>query len=253
MLTATKQARQMPKWTPAIIQKIEQRTPTVRSFWLELPDREVLDFRAGQFLTLDLPVGQTRRDGWRSYSIAAAADGSNRAELCIVRLPQGKGTGYLFEGAKVGSEVMTKEPAGVFTLPSGPLTSDVVMICTGTGVAPFRAMLQERLAQETVHFHLIFGCRKAEDILYAEEFAALARQHPHFTYSVALSREDYPSTPGMATSRGYVHPVYEAAYGEIRPDVRFYLCGWAVMVDEAKARLLALGYPATQIVEELYG
>jgi CDP-4-dehydro-6-deoxyglucose reductase len=243
----------MPKWKPAIIQRIEQRTPTVRSFWLELPDREVLDFLPGQFLTLDLPVGETRRDGWRSYSIAAAADGSNRAELCIVRLPQGKGTGYLFEGAEVGSEVMAKEPAGVFTLPASPLTHDVVMICTGTGVAPFRAMLQGRLAQETVNFHLIFGCRTAEDILYAEEFAAMAQQHKHFTYSVAASREAVSPTPGMATSKGYVHPVYEAAYGEIRTDVRFYLCGWAVMVDEAKARLLALGYPASQILEELYG
>lgn len=243
----------MPKWNPAIIRRIEQRTPTVRSFWLELPHHEVLDFRPGQFLTLDLPVGQTRRDGWRSYSIAAAPDGSNQVELCIVRLPGGKGTGYLFEGADVGSEVLTKDPAGVFTLPAGPLTHDVVMICTGTGVAPFRAMLQQRLATERVDFHLIFGCRTAEDILYREEFEALALEHANFTYSVAVSRENLPATKGMNTTKGYVHPVYEAACAEAREDVRFYLCGWAVMVDEAKERLLALGYKPGQVIEELYG
>lgn len=243
----------MPKWKPARITRIEQRSPTVRSFWLELPDREVLDFRPGQFLTLDLPIGETRRDGWRSYSIAAAPDGSNQAELCIVRLPQGLGTGYLFEGAEVGSEVMTKEPAGVFTLPAGPLQHDVVMICTGTGVAPFRAMLQDRLEKETVNFHLIFGCRTAEDILYREEFEKMAREYPNFTYTAAVSREDVPATEGMGTYKGYVHPVYEAAYAGLSPDVRFYLCGWAVMVDEAKARLLKLGYPQEQIIEELYG
>ena len=243
----------MPKWKPAVIARIEQRTPTVRSFWLELPDREVLDFRPGQFLTLDLPVGETRRDGWRSYSIAAAPDGSNQAELCIVRLPMGLGTGYLFEGAKVGSEVKTKEPAGVFTLPAGPLENDIVMICTGTGVAPFRAMLQDRLGKEDVNFHLIFGCRTAEDILYREEFEEMAQQHPNFTYTVATSREDVPATDGMDTANSYVHPVYEAAYADLKPDVRFYLCGWAVMVDEAKERLLKLGYPKEQIIEELYG
>jgi ferredoxin-NADP reductase len=220
----------MPKWKPARITKIQQRSPTVRSFWLEFPDREVLDFRPGQFLTLDLPIGQTRRDGWRSYSIAAAPDGSNQTELCIVRLPEGKGTGYLFESASVGSDVMTKEPAGVFTLPEGPLQKDIVMICTGTGVAPFRAMLQDRLEKETVNFHLIFGCRTAEDLLYREEFEAMARSHSNFTYSV-----------------------YEAKYADIRTNVRFYLCGWAVMVDEAKARLLKLGYPQEQILGELYG
>jgi CDP-4-dehydro-6-deoxyglucose reductase len=243
----------MPKWNPAKITKIVQRSPTVRSFWLELPHHEVLDFKPGQFLTLDLPIGETRRDGWRSYSIAAAPNGSNQVELCIVRLPHGKGTGYLFEGAEVGSEVMTKDPAGVFTLPATPLTHDVVMICTGTGVAPFRAMLQQRLATESVNFHLIFGCRTAEDILYRAEFEALARKYPNFTYSVAASREDVPATDGLATTRGYVHPVYETAYADLREDVRFYLCGWAVMVDEAKARLLAMGYAPQQVIEELYG
>lgn len=243
----------MPKWNPTRITRIEQRSPTVRSFWLELPDREVLNFRPGQFLTLDLPIGQTRRDGWRSYSIAAAPDGSNQAELCIVRLPHGLGTGFLFDEAKVGTEVLAKEPAGVFTLPAGPLKHDIVMVCTGTGVAPFRAMLQERLGKETVNFHLIFGCRTAEDILYRDEFEAMAREHPNFTYTAAVSREDVPASNGIRTTKSYVHPVYEAAYPTPQPSIRFYLCGWAVMVDEAKERLLKLGYPNGQIVEELYG
>ncbi|MBC6992690.1 FAD-binding oxidoreductase [Neolewinella lacunae] len=241
------------KWKPAIIRRIEQRTPTVRSFWLEMPDRASLDFRPGQFLTLELPVSERRRDGWRSYSIAAAPDGSNQAELCIVRLPDGKGTSYLFEGADVGTELLAKEPGGVFTLPEGPLTKNVVMICTGTGVAPFRAMLQERLGRESVHFHLIFGCRTAEDILYREEFAALARQYANFTYSVALSRSDVLAEDGIDFHRGYVHPVYERDYAAVRPDVCFYLCGWSEMVDEAKRRLLALGYAPEQVIAELYG
>lgn len=243
----------MSKWKPAVIRRIEQRSPTVRSFWLELPDRDRLDFRAGQFLTLDLPISERRRERWRSYSIAAAADGTNQAELCIVRLPNGKGTGYLFYDAEVGTEVQTKEPGGVFTLPAGPLTKDIVMVCTGTGVAPFRAMLQERLTTERVNFHLIFGCRTPADILYAEEFAELARQHDNFTYTVTLSREMTESKEGIEVLSGYVHQVYERDYAEVREAVQFYLCGWAIMVDEAKERLLALGYPSSQIVEELYG
>ncbi|MEM9258746.1 MAG: FAD-binding oxidoreductase [Bacteroidota bacterium] len=243
----------MSKWKPAVIRRIEQRSPTVRSFWLELPDRERLEFRAGQFLTLDLPISERRRERWRSYSIAAAADGTNQAELCIVRLPQGKGTGYLFYEAEVGTEVQTKEPGGVFTLPATPLTTDIVMVCTGTGVAPFRAMLQERLAMESVNFHLIFGCRRPEDILYAEEFTELARKHDNFTYTVTLSRELTESKAGLEALSGYVHQVYERDYAKVRADLKFYLCGWAVMVDEAKDRLLTMGYPASQIVEELYG
>ena len=243
----------MSKWKEAVIERIEQRSPNVRSFWLSLPDRDKLEFRPGQFLTLDLPISERRRERWRSYSIASAPDGGNEAELCIVHLPGGKGTTYLFEEAEPGTKVLTKEPGGVFTLPEGPLAYDVVMICTGTGVAPFRSMLVDRLPHETRAFHLIFGARTPEDMLYREEFERLAEEFPHFTYTVTLSRKRPEAAATFEVLPGYVHQVYERDYGAVREDVRFYLCGWSQMVDEAKERLLALGYAPGQVILELYG
>ena len=242
----------MSKWKTAVITRMEDRSPTVRSFWLALPDREKLAFRPGQFLTLDLPIGETRRDGWRSYSIASAPDETNEVELCIVKLPGGKGTEYLFEQARVGTEVPTKEPGGVFTLPERPLDYDVVMICTGTGIAPFRSMLVQRLGHETGTFHLIFGCRTAAGLLYREELERMVEEFPNFTYTATLSREA-PQDAEFEQLQGYVHQVYERDYAEVRSDVRFYLCGWSQMVDEAQARLLAMGYGRKQVVLELYG
>ncbi|THH39831.1 ferredoxin--NADP reductase [Neolewinella litorea] len=243
----------MSKWKEAIVTRIEQRSPTVRSFWLELPDRERLEFRPGQFLTLDLPISDRRRDRWRSYSIASAPNGGNQAELCVVHLPGGKGSTYLFEEATVGTQLLTKEPGGVFTLPERPLDYDVVMVCTGTGIAPFRSMLQERLDRETRRFHLIFGCRRPEDLLYRDELEELARRHPHFTYTATLSREMPQDKPPFEVLSGYVHQVYERDYATPREDVRFYLCGWSQMVDEARDRLLKLGYSEQQVILELYG
>ncbi len=243
----------MSKWKEAVITRIEQRTPTVRSFWVAVPELDRLDYRPGQFLTLDLPISERRRERWRSYSIAAAPDGSNEAELCVVHLPGGKGSTWLFEETGVGTELLTKEPGGVFTLPDRPLDFDVVMVCTGTGIAPFRAMLQERLPRESRRFHLIFGCRRAEDILYREELAALALKHPNFTYTVTLSREETDQASAFETLPGYVHQVYERDYPTPRPDLRFYLCGWSQMVDEARERLLKLGHSAEQVILELYG
>lgn len=243
----------MSKWKEAIVKRIEQRSPTVRSIWLELPDREQLDFRPGQFLTLDLPISERRRERWRSYSIASAPDGGNEAELCVVHLPGGKGSTYLFEEATVGTQLLTKEPGGVFTLPDRPLDYDVVMVCTGTGIAPFRSMLQQRLSRETRRFHLIFGCRRPEDLLYREELEQLAAAHPHFTYTATLSRELPAAPTSFETLPGYVHQVYERDYARPREDVRFYLCGWSQMVDEARARLLKLGYDEAQVILELYG
>ena len=243
----------MSKWKEAVITRIQDRSPTVRSFWVALPDRERLEFRPGQFLTLDLPISDNRRERWRSYSIASAPDGTNEAELCIVRLPNGRGTRYLFEEAGAGTQVLTKEPGGVFTLPERPLDYDVVMVCTGTGVAPFRSMLYERLPREDRKIHLIFGCRRPEDLLYREEFERLGKQYAHFTYTATLSRELPGETAPFETLRGYVHQVYKRDYTTPRSDLRFYLCGWSKMVDEARANLLGMGYAERQVILELYG
>ena len=77
---------------------------------------------------------------WRSYSIASWPDGTNVYELLIVLLEGGAGTTYLFNEVKVGSELVFRGPQGVFVLPEN-IEKDIFFICTGTGIAPFRSML----------------------------------------------------------------------------------------------------------------
>ncbi len=244
------------KWYDAAVTKIEDQTANTKRFWLQMPEDAAFDFRAGQFVTLDLPIAEKRLQRWRSYSIANAPVKDEPLELCVVRLEGGAGTRYLFEDLQVGDQVRLKGPAGVFTLPK-EIEYDLVLICTGTGVAPFRSMLKEIKQQAKQHrnIHLIFGTRHEAGILYREEFEQLRAELPNFRYSVALSREadldsmrfDFPVYPG------YVHQIYERCYPEPREDIRFYLCGWSNMIDEAKERLLKLGYQEEQIIFELYG
>lgn len=236
-------------WYNGTVRSIEPLTPTVRRFLIETP--EPLPFEAGQFITCDLPIGEKRLHRWRSYSIANMPEASNLLELCIVRSEKsGSGTQYLFETLKTGDTIKFKGPEGGFVLPES-IETDLVFICTGTGVAPFRSMIQElhRSGKPHRQLHLIFGCRTEADILYRAEFEALAQEWPHFRYDVALSRQ--PDWPGH---KGYVHDVYLQQYAEKRPDVLFYLCGWSAMIDEAVANLITrLGYGPAQVKYELYG
>ena len=237
-------------WYDSAIVRIEPLTPDVRRIWLEVPGADRFDFQAGQFITLDLPIGEKRLQRWRSYSIANAPDGTNRIELCVVRSTTGEGTRYLFEEAQEGSIVRFKGPDGAFVLPD-QLDKDVIFICTGTGVAPFRSMLFDLYGSGRPHrqLHLIFGTRTEDRILYRDEFEALAAAWPAFRYDVALSRQ-----ADWTGQHGYVHEVYLRQYAEVRPDRVFYLCGWSSMIDEAVANLLVkLGYDRTQIHYELYG
>lgn len=234
-------------WHTATVKHIEPLTPNVRRFVLEAPEN--FTFEAGQFITCDLPIGDKRLQRWRSYSIANAP-GDGTLELCIVRAENGLGSRYLFEELYEGSAIRFKGPDGGFLLPA-TIETDLVFICTGTGVAPFRSMLFDlrRSGKKHQKLHLIFGCRTVADILYREEFEQLAREWPDFRYDVVLSRQ--PDWPGY---KGHVHPVYMQEYAEKRPDVQFYLCGWSAMIDEAVANLIIqLGYDRGQVKFELYG
>ena len=246
------------KWYDSEIVKIEEQTPTTRRFWLQLPaQEEPFAFRAGQFITMDLPIGQKRLERWRSYSIANAPDNTNEVELCIVNLDGGSATSYLFDEARVGTPIRFKGPDGVFTLPA-TVDKDLVFVCTGTGVAPFRSMIWDlyRQGKTDLSIHLIFGTRYADGILYREEFEHLLQEMPNFRYSVALSREQAidPDEFAFPVVSGYVHQVYQEAYGDVRDDIAFYLCGWSQMIDEATETLTEqMGYDQRQVIFELYG
>jgi ferredoxin-NADP reductase len=234
-------------WHSGVFTRIVQETPNTRRFWIKIPGLEKFDFKAGQFVTLDLPIHEKKNKRWRSYSIASCPDGTNEIELVIVLLENGAGTQYLFQQVREGSEVLLRGPQGVFTLPD-TLEHDVFLICTGTGIAPFRSMIHHMKTHETPHQHIyiLFGTRTREDLLYFDELIKLQEEIKNFHYLPTLSRESWEGRTG------YVHDIYEQLLSDRRP-AHFYLCGWKAMIDEAKKRIIAMGYDRKSIHQELYG
>jgi CDP-4-dehydro-6-deoxyglucose reductase len=74
----------------------------------------------------------------------------------------------------------------------------------------------------------------------------LEQKLPHFHYYPTLSRQEWEG------KTGYVHAIYEELAQNI-PPAQFFLCGWKNMIDEAKQRILAMGYDRKAIHQELYG
>jgi len=238
----------IPQWQKGIVKRVEQATENTRRYWIELPENPVFDFKPGQFVTLDLPIHEQRNKRWRSYSISSSPDGSNIIELVIVYLEGGAGTTYFFNEIQEGSELTLRGPQGVFTLPED-IDHDIYMICTGTGIAPFRSMVNHIRNNNLEHknLHLIFGTRTKGDLLYENELRELEALMPNFKYHPVLSREQIDGY-----HHGYVHNVYEQLCAGA-PPASFMLCGWKMMVDEAKQRLLDMGYDKKAIHLELYG
>jgi len=238
-------------WRKGVVIKITDETPATRRYWIQVPEVESFDFNPGQFVTLDLPIHEKKNKRWRSYSIASAPDKTNVIELVIVLLEGGAGTTYLFNEVKEGAELLLRGPQGVFVLPA-TIDRDVFFICTGTGVAPFRSMLHHINRYKVSHknIYLLFGTRLIKDCLYGDELKELEKEVENYHYLPVFSREAEENT---SLRKGYVHAVYEEIVKDKKPPAYFYLCGWKNMIDEAKKRILDLGYDKKDIHLELYG
>ncbi len=237
----------IPGWQTGIVRRIEQATHNTRRFWVELPEMQSFDFKPGQFVTLDMPIHESRNKRWRSYSIASAPNGGNVIELLIVCVEGGVASKYIFDEIKEGSTFTLRGPQGVFVFPEHP-DKELYLICTGTGIAPFRSMLHYIAKHDIAHpkIHLIFGTRTQADLLYYSEMKELEESLPGLTYHPILSREQWEG------ETGYVHKVYEQLCLDRQP-ANFMLCGWREMIDEGRDRILKMGYDKKDVHIEIYG
>jgi len=235
------------EWQQGKVVNIIDETPSTKRYFIQIPELETFNFKPGQFVTLDLPIHEKKNKRWRSYSIASAPDGSNTFELVIVLVEDGVGTPYLWQNINIGDELTLRGPAGVFVLHE-QIEHDYFMICTGTGIAPFRSMATHIFnhAISAKNIYLIYGTRTKQDLLYFDELNSLQEKMPNFHYIPTLSREHWDGRTG------YVHDIYkELAQGKEQAD--FLLCGWKNMIDEARHNLAEMGYDKKQIHFELYG
>lgn len=103
---------------------------------------------------------------------------------------RGVASNYLCD-LRPGEEVKLTGPTGrTFLLPDDPQIH-LVMIATGTGVAPFRGFLRQRYQDpqaQTGLSWLIFGAQKTPDLLYRDELERFAH-NPQVRLTYAISRE----------------------------------------------------------------
>lgn len=234
----------MPAERLLTIAEIRAVTPSVREFVLEGSDRAPpFEFAAGQFVMLLF-----ERDGVelaRSYSFASAPNGSGRFAIAVAPVEDGPGTSYLWS-LEVGDEVRMKGPLGRFVLRPNERPDRLVLVGTGTGIAPYRAMLPT-IAEAGLHAEIVLGVRTRADALYANDFRAFARETGG-KFHLCLSRE----APREFDERsGYVISCINALGVTPGADL-VYLCGNPNMVDDGIAALRARGFEPRQFRREKY-
>jgi CDP-4-dehydro-6-deoxyglucose reductase len=216
--------------------------PDVRHFVFDVPDAEKVAFVPGQWYSVTADI--QGEPVTRAYSIASPPDG-NQFALCLNRVPEGLFSPHLFD-LRLGDDIDIKGPYGSFIF-RRPV-SDSILVATGTGIAPFRSMLQARLPVDGKHeFTLIFGVRHEYGLLYRDEFEAMALTYPNFNFRPTLTQPP----DGWTGRTGRVQAHVLEAVGD-RRDIDVYICGLKAMVYDVRNKLRDLGFDRKQIIYEKY-
>lgn len=170
------------------------------------------------------------------------------------KLNPGICSSYIFS-RKPGDKVTISGPYGDFFLEEGT-SGEMMFIGGGAGMAPMRSHIFHlfRTLRTGRKVTFWYGARSRQEIFYEEDFNAIAREFPNFTFHIALSsplEEDKWTGPV-----GNIHQVIYDNYlskHDAPEDVEYYLCGPPMMTASATKMLYELGVEADMIHFDDFG
>lgn len=281
------------KWECEVVSNRNVAT-FIKEFVVELPDGEALDFLPGGYVQIDVPKYDTsfsdflieeqfrgdwdkyrmwdfkianKEETFRAYSMANYPAEKNLIKLNIriatppwdsikkqyMNVPPGLCSSYIFS-RKPGDKVILSGPYGDFHIKD--TASEMIYIGGGAGMAPLRSHI----------FHLFntlktdrkvsywYGARSLREVFYEDEFRAIEKKFPNFTFNLALS-EPLPEDKWTGYT-GFIHKVLLENYlckHEAPEDIEYYFCGPPQMNAAVLKTLDVMGVPKENIAFDDFG
>lgn len=262
----------------------------IKELVLELPPGEEVNFKPGGYIQVEVPphaldyksfdIDEKFLGDWtkfkmfqyqsrvyqpvsRAYSMANYPGEKGIIKLNVriasppprgpLGIPPGQASSYIFN-LKPGDEVIIAGPFGEFFIEESD--SEMVYVGGGAGMAPLRSHIFElfKARKTTRKVSFWYGGRSLQEVFYAEEFEALAREHANFTFHVALS-EPQPEDNWQGLT-GFIHQVLFDRYLKEHPapeDINYYMCGPPPMTKAVLAMLDNLGVEPANIHYDDFG
>ncbi|SMO65193.1 Na+-transporting NADH:ubiquinone oxidoreductase subunit F [Saccharicrinis carchari] len=281
------------KWECTVVSNNNVAT-FIKEFVVKLPDGENLDFKSGGYIQIDVPkitvdfkdmdIDEKFRDEYekfgifdlqmvnpeetyRAYSMANhPAEGNiimlniriatppwDRVNNGFAKVNPGICSSYIFS-LKPGDKVVISGPYGEFFLKD--TNNEMMFIGGGAGMAPMRSHI----------FHLFhtlktgrkvsfwYGARSRKEIFYQDQFEAIEKEFPNFTFTIALSEPH--EDDNWEGPKGFIHQVIHDEYlnkHEEPEDIEYYLCGPPMMNDAVNKMLYDMGVPDEMIAFDDFG
>lgn len=260
----------------------------IKELVMDLDENQRLDFRSGGYIQIDIPeyelsfkdfdIDERFREDWekynlfdlqvknpepvfRAYSMANYPAEGQKVILNVriatpprgMDVPPGIASSWIFN-LKPGDKVTISGPYGEFYIKD--TDREMCFIGGGAGMAPMRSHIFHLFYTEKTKRKATFwyGARSKREMFYDEEFKAIAKEHPNFSYHVALSDplpEDKWDGPV-----GFIHQVAFDEYlskHEDPSEIEYYLCGPPMMLDAVQKMLYNLGVDEENIAFDDFG
>ncbi|HDP88474.1 MAG TPA: 2Fe-2S iron-sulfur cluster binding domain-containing protein [Thioalkalivibrio sp.] len=216
--------------TPAEIAAIEPLGGEV--IRLVLTPEAALDYRPGQYVTLwrDEQLG-------RSYSLASLPDEGQSLEFHVRVIPGGQFSGWLAGEARPGDRLEVQEAAGSCVYTPALRDANLLLVGTGTGLAPLWGIVREALRQgHRGQIRVMHGAVECDGLYLHEALKRLAAQHDNLHYHASVLR---PEGCSAVDERPLDELVVETI-GDFS-DWHSYLCGAPELVNQLRRRIFLAG------------
>ncbi len=198
------------------------------------------EWTPGQFLNLQAPDGISR-----SYSIASLADQDYFLEIHVKHQPDGRVSSWIHDELEPGHMLSIQAPLGNCIYRPDDRDRPLILLGTGTGVAPLIGIARDALAQNHAQsITLYHGTYLAKDLYLHDQLTALAEQHANFHYLPCVLNEQANNTfQGLVTTAAFQENC------DLSEHV-LYLCGNPEMVFDARYQAILAGVKRSNIIAD---
>ncbi|TCK99264.1 ferredoxin-NADP reductase [Shimia isoporae] len=237
-----------PKRLSLTVSDVIAETDTSRTLRLTPDAGNLPPFLAGQYVNVFVNVNGV--DTARPFAISSAPQDRSHYDITVRKLPGGFVSPWLVEGLQIGAKISSSGPMGSFFVNPIHHGKDLVFLAGGSGVAPAISMIRDLAARQTgAKFHLIYGSRSPDDIIFETELQELQQANDFLTVTNVISEPQ----EGFKGRTGFIDAAFMTELCGDMSGKTVYLCGPPAMNEACAAMLRDMGFPDKRLHIEANG
>jgi len=224
-------------------------TPDTKTFRFRVEPAALLNYKPGQFITLNLKIGHDLV--MRNYTLSSSPSRPDLLAVTVKRVPDGKASNWLNDNLAVGDRLGASSPRGPFHAFTAT-TPKLLLLSAGSGITPMLSMARYYADTECDKDIVFFySAKTAVDLIALDELQLLTRQHTNMRLALTLTAESTQSD--WTGLRGRIDQQMLADVVRDISDRSSYVCGPETFMTTMAAALTALNVPAEQQFQESFG